>query len=168
MQYGLREYFRHPDDVARVGLEGTLEGKRIVVQGLGNVGYHAAKFLSEEDGALVVGIIERDGAILSDKGLPVEEVSAHLREHGGVKGFPGATYLEDGRSVLEAECDILIPAALEGQITLENAPRIQAPLIAEAANGPVTFEADNHLREHGKIIIPDTYLNAGGGDRLLF
>ncbi len=162
VQYGLREYFRHPDDVARVGLEGTLEGKRIVVQGLGNVGYHAAKFLSEEDGALVVGIIERDGAILSDKGLPVEEVSAHLREHGGVKGFPGATYLEDGRSVLEAECDILIPAALEGQITLENAPRIQAPLIAEAANGPVTFEADNHLREHGKIIIPDTYLNAGG------
>jgi glutamate dehydrogenase (NAD(P)+) len=162
VQYGLREYFRHPDDVARVGLEGTLEGKRIVVQGLGNVGYYAAKFLSEEDGALVVGIIERDGAILSDKGLPVEEVSAHLREHGGVKGFPGATYLEDGRSVLEAECDILIPAALEGQITLENAPRIQAPLIAEAANGPVTFEADNHLREHGKIIIPDTYLNAGG------
>ncbi len=162
VQYGLQEYFRHPDDVARVGLEGGLEGKRIAVQGLGNVGFHLAKFLSEEDGALIVAIIERDGAILSDKGLPVEEVSAHIREHGGVKGFPNATYVEDGRSVLEADCDILIPAALEAQITLENAPRVQAPLIAEAANGPITFEADNYLREHGKVIIPDAYLNAGG------
>ena len=162
VQYALREYFRHPEDVKRANLSGGLEGKRIIVQGLGNVGYHAAKFLQEEDGALIVGIIERDGAILSDKGLDVEAVSKHIREHGGVKTFPNATYVENGRSVLEAECDILIPAALEAQITAENAPRIKAPLIAEAANGPTTFEADTLLRNRGTIIIPDAYLNAGG------
>lgn len=162
VQYALREYFRHPEDVKRAGLKGGLEGKHIIVQGLGNVGYHAAKFLQEEDGALIVGIIERDGAILSDKGFEVEAVSKHIREHGGVKTFPNATYVENGRSALEAECDILIPAALEAQITAENAPRIKAPLIAEAANGPTTFEADTLLRNRGTIIIPDAYLNAGG------
>ena len=162
VQYALQEFFRHPEDVAETGLKGGLGGKRIVVQGLGNVGYHAAKFLSEEDEGLITGIIERDGAIVSEKGLSVEEVSKYKQETGGVKGFPGADYVENGNTVLEADCDILIPAALEGQITLENAPRIRAPLIAEAANGPVTFEADNYLREHGKIIIPDAYVNAGG------
>ncbi len=162
VQYALQEFFRHPEDVAETGLKGGLGGKRIVVQGLGNVGYHAAKFLSEEDEGLITGIIERDGAIVSEKGLSVEEVSKYKQETGGVKGFPGADYVENGNTVLEADCDLLIPAALEGQITLENAPRIRAPLIAEAANGPVTFEADNYLREHGKIIIPDAYVNAGG------
>jgi glutamate dehydrogenase (NAD(P)+) len=162
VQFALREFFRHPEDVKRTGLEGTLEGKRIVIQGLGNVGYHAAKFLSEEDGTRIVAIIERDGAILSDKGLPVESVSEHLRKHGGVKGFPGVSYIENGASVLEAECDILIPAALEQQITEENAARIRAPLIAEAANGPVTYAADEILRNNGRTMIPDVYLNAGG------
>ena len=162
VQYGLQEFFRHPEDVAGTGLAGTLEGKRVVVQGLGNVGYHAAKFLAEEDGARIVAIIERDGAILAEEGLAVEDVVAYNREHGGVSGFPAAQYVEDGKSVLEMECDILIPAALEGQITAENAPRIQAPLIAEAANGPVTFAADEYLRERGRIVIPDFYLNAGG------
>ncbi len=162
VQYALREFFRHPQDVKAAGLDGSLEGKRVIIQGLGNVGYHAAKFLSEEDGALIVGIIERDGAIMSDQGLPVEQVAAHLREHRGVKGFPGATYVDDGHRVLEAECDILIPAALERQITAENANRIHAPLIAEAANGPITTAADEILRAAGKVMIPDVYLNAGG------
>ncbi len=162
VQYALQEFFRHPEDVAETGLKGGLGGKRIVVQGLGNVGYHAAKFLSEEDEGLITGIIERDGAIVSEKGLSVEEVSKYKLETEGVKGFPGADYVENGNTVLEADCDILIPAALEGQITQENAPRIKAPLIAEAANGPITFEADNYLREHGTIIIPDAYVNAGG------
>jgi glutamate dehydrogenase (NAD(P)+) len=162
VQNGLQEFFRHPDDVKDAGLEGGLEGKRIVVQGLGNVGYHAAKFLEEEDGAKIVGIIERDGAIVSEKGLPVERVSAYVREHGGVKGFPEAEYVADGTSVLEADCEILIPAALESQITEQNAGRIRARLIAEAANGPVTYEADRALREAGRIVIPDMYLNAGG------
>ncbi len=162
VQFALREFFRHAEDVKAARLDGTLEGKRIVIQGLGNVGYHAAKFLSEEDGARIVAIIERDGAVLSDNGLSVDSVFQHLREHGGVKGFPDASYIEDGQSVLEAECDILIPAALERQITKDNAGRIRAPLIAEAANGPITYAADDILRSNGKVMIPDVYVNAGG------
>ena len=162
VQYGLREFFRHAEDVAKAGLDGNLEGKRVILQGLGNVGYHASKFLRDEDGARIVGIIERDGAVIDDGGLDVEAVSAHLRETGGMEGFADATFTEDGASVLEHDCDILIPAALEGQITEANAARIRAPLIAEAANGPTTFEADAILRDAGKIVIPDFYLNAGG------
>ncbi|KEJ96773.1 glutamate dehydrogenase (NAD(P)+) [Pseudosulfitobacter pseudonitzschiae] len=162
VQYALQEFFRHPQDVAKANLSGSLNGKRVIVQGLGNVGYHAAKFLSEEDGALIVGIIERDGALVSPKGLNVESVSRWIRDHGGVTGYPDATYVEDGASVLEAECDIMIPAALEGVINLSNADRVQAPLIIEAANGPVTAGADEILRDKGCVIIPDMYANAGG------
>ncbi|MEP3347826.1 MAG: Glu/Leu/Phe/Val dehydrogenase [Litoreibacter sp.] len=162
VQYALQEFFRYPEDVAIANLEGSLEGKRIIVQGLGNVGYHAAKFLSEEDGSLIVGIIERDGALTNDNGLNVEAVRAWIGEHGGVKGCPEGTYVEDGASVLEAPCDIMIPAALEGVINLSNADRVQAPLIIEAANGPITSGADDILREKGCVIIPDLYANAGG------
>ncbi len=162
VQFALREFFRHPEDKAAARLNGDLDGKRVIVQGLGNVGYHAAKFLSEEDGALIIGIIERDGAIVSDAGLEIEAVKHWIAQTGGVKGFPGATYIEDGASVLEHACDILIPAAMEGVINRGNAERIQAPLIIEAANGPVTFGADEILRKKGTLIIPDMYANAGG------
>ena len=160
--YGIKEFFNHPQDVKDAGLEGNLEGKRIIVQGLGNVGFHAAKFLEEESGARIIGIIERDGAILCEKGFSVEDVATYRAERGLAKGFPGATYVADGKRILEAECDVLIPAAVEGQITLENARRVKAPVIAEAANGPIAFEADDVLRQAGKVIIPDAYLNAGG------
>lgn len=162
VQYALREFFRHPEDVAIAGLTGKLDGKRIIVQGLGNVGYHAAKFLSQEDGALITGIIERDGALHNEKGLDVEAVRAWIVKHGGVTGYPDATHRADGASLLEADCDILIPAALEGVINLGNAARIKAPLIVEAANGPVTAGADEILRDKGCVIIPDMYANAGG------
>ena len=162
VQYALQEFFRHPDDLAAAGLTGTLEGKRVVVQGLGNVGYHAAKFLSEEDGAKIVGIIERDGALVNEDGLDVESISQWIRNHGGVKGYADATYVENGATVLENDCDILVPAALEGVINLSNAANIKAPLIIEAANGPVTAGADEILRKKGCVIIPDMYANAGG------
>jgi glutamate dehydrogenase (NAD(P)+) len=162
VQYGLQEFFDHTRDVKSSGLEGTLEGKRIIIQGLGNVGYHAAKFLSEEDGAKIVAIIEYDGSLINENGLPVEEVRQYLTKEKGVKGFPGATYTEDSSAVLEMECDILIPAAMEAVINAWNADRIKATMIAEAANGPVTFEADQILRKRGVTIIPDAYLNAGG------
>lgn len=162
VQFGLREYFRSPDDVAKAGLSGGLEGKRVIVQGLGNVGYHAAKFLEEEDGVKIVAILERDGALTSERGLHVEDVRAHMLETGGVAGFPDAGHAVDGKALLEGDADILIPAALENQITSENAHRIRANLIAEAANGPVTYEADEILRVAGKVVIPDFYLNAGG------
>ena len=162
VQYSLREFFRHPEDVAKAGLEGKLDGKRVVVQGLGNVGYHAAKFLGDEDGALITGIIERDGALVNPNGLDVDAVHGWIVKHGGVTGFPDATYVADGALVLEEDCDILIPAALEGVINLGNAERIKAPLIIEAANGPVTAGADEVLRKKGCVIIPDMYANAGG------
>ena len=163
VQYGLREFFRHPADVERAHLSPGLGNKRIVVQGLGNVGYHAAKFLSEEDDALIVAVVERDGAIVNgEHGIDVDKLRDYIAENGGVKGYPDGTFIEDGRKILEMECDVLIPAALENQITSENAPRIKAPLIAEAANGPLTFEAHEYLQKKGAVIIPDVFLNAGG------
>ena len=162
VEFALQEFFRHPEDVARAGLSGTLEGKRVIVQGLGNVGYHAAKFLAEEDGCIIVGVVERDGALIDDSGLDIDRVRHWIAQHGGVKGYPEANFVFEGISVLEKECDILIPAALEGVITRENAPRIQARLIIEAANGPVTASADEILRNKGLVIIPDLYANAGG------
>ncbi|RYH08411.1 Glu/Leu/Phe/Val dehydrogenase [Tropicimonas sp. IMCC6043] len=162
VQYALQEFFRHPEDLAVAGLSGQLEGKRIVVQGLGNVGYHAALFLSTEDGALITGIVERDGALVDDRGIDVQAVRSWIETHGGVAGYPHATYVAEGAAVLEKECDILIPAALEGVITLQNADRIRANLIIEAANGPITAGADDVLRNKGVVIIPDLYANAGG------
>ena len=163
VQFGLREFFRHPEDVKRAGLDGELEGKRIIVQGLGNVGYHAAKFLTDEDGVKVTAILERDGAIINDDGLDIEAVFQHKRETGGVQGAPSAvSFEENGAALLEKDCDVLLPAAMESQITRENAERIQARVIAEAANGPVTYSADQILRQKGVVIIPDAYLNAGG------
>jgi glutamate dehydrogenase (NAD(P)+) len=162
VEYALREFFRYPEDIAHAGLSGNLKGKRVVVQGLGNVGYHAAKFLSEDDGSIITAIIERDGALVNDKGLNVEKVYAWIGENGGVKGCPEGTHEPDGSSVLEKDCDILIPAALEGVIHLGNAENINAPLIIEAANGPITAGADEILRNKGTVIIPDLYANAGG------
>lgn len=162
IQYALREFFRHPEDMEKAGLSGSLDGKRIVVQGLGNVGYHAAKFLSEEDGSRIVGIIEWDGALYNPDGIDVEAVRQWIVKHGGVKDYPDAIHSAEGGAVLEEECDVLIPAALEGVINLSNAERIKAPLIIEAANGPVTAGADEILRKKGTVIIPDMYANAGG------
>ncbi|MFN3952985.1 MAG: Glu/Leu/Phe/Val family dehydrogenase [Pararhodobacter sp.] len=162
VQYALREFFRHPEDVAKAGLSGKLAGKRVVVQGLGNVGYHAAKFLSEEDGCAVVAVIERDGAVSNPEGLDIESLRNWINDNGGVRDFPGGTFHADGALLLEAESDILIPAALEGVIHMGNAPRIKAPLVIEAANGPITAGADEILRNRGVVIIPDMYANAGG------
>ena len=162
VQYALQEFFRDEDGVQKAGLSGKLDGKRVIIQGLGNVGYHAAKFLSEEDGCRVTGIIERDGALFNPDGLDVEAVHHWIARHGGVTGYPDAAHTAEGSAVMEEECDILIPAALEGVINLSNAKRIKAPLIIEAANGPITAGADDILRDKGVVIIPDMFANAGG------
>ncbi len=162
VQYAIREFFRHEEDVAKAGLTSGLSGKRVIIQGLGNVGYHAAKFLSEQDGCKVIAVIERDGAVHADQGIEIEDLSRHKQENNGVRGYPHANFVEDGASLLAAECDILIPAAMEGVINSENAKTVQAKLIAEAANGPTTFEADKILRARGVAVLPDLYVNAGG------
>lgn len=162
VQYGLQEFFRHPAEVALCGLDGTLDGKRIVVQGLGNVGYHAAKFLEEEDGCTIVGVAERDGGLWNESGMSVQSVKSWIDERGGVRGYPEAEYVEAGTELLTAPCDILLPAALENQVTLENVDRIQARLIAEGANGPTSAAAARRLTERGIVALPDLFLNAGG------
>ncbi|MGR3549659.1 Glu/Leu/Phe/Val family dehydrogenase [Pseudooceanicola sp.] len=162
VQYALREYFRDPRDVARAKMEGGLDRKRVIVQGLGNVGYHAAKFLVEEDGCLVTAVVERDGAVFDNDGLDIPRLKDWIDTHGGVSGYPEARFHEEGAALLEEECDILIPAALEAVIDRGNADRIRAKLIIEAANGPVTPGADDILRKKGVVIIPDLYANAGG------
>ena len=162
VQYALREFFRHPEDKALANLAGEIDGKRVIVQGLGNVGFHAAKFLSEEDGALITAVIEYDGAIVNDKGIAIEELRQWITETGSVKGFTGGAFVAEGATVLEKDCDILIPAAMEGVINLSNAARITAKLVVEAANGPITYGADEILRKKGVVIIPDMFANAGG------
>ncbi len=162
VQFGIREAFHHKEDLKRIGLSEGLEGKTVAVQGFGNVGYHAAKFLQEEDGANIVAIGEWDGGIYSAKGLDVEKVKRHQKRTGSVLNFPGARNLKSGAEVLELPVDMIVPAALENQIHAGNVGRIKAKVIAEAANGPVTAAADEVLRKKNILIIPDIYLNAGG------
>jgi len=160
--FGLREACSIGEDMRALGLSTGLENKRVVVQGLGNVGYHAAKFMSEEGRAVIVGVTEYEGSISKTDGIDVEALMAHRRETGSILGFEGADDLPTRDEGLELDCDILIPAALENAITMDNAPRIQAKIIAEAANGPISSDASNHLFERGVMVIPDAFINAGG------
>ncbi|MBO9150741.1 Glu/Leu/Phe/Val dehydrogenase [Chitinophaga sp. GCM10012297] len=159
--YGLRELCNVKDDMKKLGLEPGIEGKTVVVQGMGNVGYHAAKYFHEA-GAKIIGLIEYDGAIFNSKGMDPDAVLKHRNETGSITGFPGSKTLKKNTDGLELECDILIPAALENVIHEENAPRVKAKIIGEAANGPITPEADEILAKKGVIVVPDMFLNAGG------
>jgi len=157
----IRECVNITEDMKPLGLTSGLAGKRIIVQGLGNVGYHTAKYLSEF-GAEIVGLCEFEGAIYNPKGLDVEAVILHRKESGSILGFNGATDFKNSAEGLEQECDILVPAALENQITINNIGKIKAKIIAEAANGPTSPQAARAFIEKGGLIIPDMYCNAGG------
>ena len=159
--FGVRQACEFEEDLRQIGLSRGLEGKTVVVQGLGNVGYHAAKFL-QEGGAILIGLAEAEGAIYNPKGFDVDQVMQHRKENESILGFPGATKLSTSSEALVLECDILVPAALENQITAENAPRVKAKMVAEAANGPVTADANETLLKRNILVIPDMYLNAGG------
>ena len=160
VQYTLQEFFRHERDVKKTGLTPGLSGKRVIVQGFGNVGYHAALFLSQHDGCRITHVLEREGAIVDPDGIDIAALHEHMIETGDIQDYPGFT--QSGPEMLEAEADILIPAAMEGVINQENAPRIRTPLIIEAANGPITAAGNAVLRERGIVIIPDFCANAGG------
>lgn len=160
--FGVSEALDQAEDMKKLKLSPGIAGKRVIVQGLGNVGYHTARFFSERGRAIVTGIAEREGGIFNKDGLDVMAVFNHRQGTGSILDYPGATNFPNSKDLLEHECDILIPAALENQITEENAPRIQARIIAEAANGPVTSEAEEILLQKGVFIIPDVFLNAGG------
>ena len=159
--FGIREVCNMPDVMSRLGLTIGVEGKKVVVQGLGNVGYHSAKFFREH-GSILVAIAEYEGAIYNENGLNEEEVFQHRKSTGSILNFPGATNLAKSGDALELPCDILIPAALENVINESNAAKVQAKIIGEAANGPLTPEADEILIKKGVLVVPDMYLNAGG------
>ncbi len=159
--FGVREVCLMEDVMKKQGLTVGIENKKVVVQGLGNVGYHSAKFF-RENGAIVVSLAEFEGAIYNEAGLNEEEVFQHRKKTGSILNYPGATNLKNSGDALELDCDILIPAALENVIDGTNAPRIKAKIIGEAANGPLTPEADDILAAKGVLVIPDMYLNAGG------
>ena len=159
--YALREACSQAADMKRLGLSVGLDGKRVVVQGLGNVGYHAAKFC-REGGGILIGVAEREGAILNAKGLNEDEVFEHRKRTGSILDFPGATNLASTAAAMEVDCDVLVPAALEGVFTAENAGRVKAKILLEGANGPTTPAADPIFREKGILVIPDIYANAGG------
>ena len=160
VKYALNAFFDRKIDLEKTGLTPGLKGKRVIIQGLGNVGYHAALFLSQEDGAKITHVLERGGAIINEQGIDIPRLRDHILQSGSIEGFPG--YSDKGSELLEADADILIPAAMELVITEENAPRIKAPVIIEAANGPISSDADKILNENNKVIIPDLYANAGG------
>jgi glutamate dehydrogenase (NAD(P)+) len=159
--FGLREVCNMPDVMKKLGLTIGVEGKRVIVQGLGNVGYHSAKFF-QDAGAKIVALAEYEGAISNADGLDVDDVFSHRKKTGSILNFPGAVNFEINTDALEADCDILIPAALENVINGDNAQRVKAKLIGEAANGPLTPDADEILTKRGAIVVPDMYLNAGG------
>lgn len=159
--FGLREVCNMTDIMKKYGLTTGVEGKRVVVQGLGNVGYHSAKFF-QDAGAKVIGLAEYEGAVMNENGLDIDALFNHRKATGSILNFPGATNLANNSDALELECDILIPAALENVIDGDNAPRIKAKIIGEAANGPLTPEADEILAKKNVLVVPDMYLNAGG------
>ncbi len=161
LYFALREACNVAEDMRALGLSPGLDGKRVIVQGLGNVGYHAAKFC-RDGGAIIVAIAEYDGAIANPKGLDPDAVAAHRRNRGSILGFPGAQDVTPTAAALELDADILIPAALENVLTKDNAPRIKARVILEGANGPTTPDAETIFRERGLLVIPDVYANAGG------
>jgi glutamate dehydrogenase (NAD(P)+) len=159
--YGIREVCNMPEVMSKLGLTTGVEGKRVVVQGIGNVGYHTAKFF-RENGAKIIAISEHDGAVVNPDGLHEDELIEFRKKTGSIINFPGATTIANTTDALELDCDILIPAALENVINGDNAPRIKAKIIGEAANGPLTPDADEIFAAKGVLVVPDMFLNAGG------
>lgn len=159
--FGVRQACEDKKDMESLDLEPGLEGKTFIIQGLGNVGFHAAKFMIE-GGAKLIGVAEMEGSIYNENGISLENLVNFRKETGSIVGFEGSKELENNRAVLESPCDILVPAALENQITEKNVKNIKAKIIAEAANGPTTSDAHDYLKQRGCLIIPDNYLNAGG------
>lgn len=162
--YGLRESCNNAGMMKKIGLTPGIAGKKVVVQGLGNVGTYTAQISQEEGDAIIIAVGEADGYIYNPKGIDVNKLVAIKNETGSIMNYDDAKKFdrEYRNQVLELECDILIPAALENQITYENADRIKARMIGEAANGPITSAAEEILLKNGVLVVPDLYLNAGG------
>ncbi len=160
--YALREILSYKDDMAKLGLEPGIEGKTMAIQGLGNVGSHTGLISTAEGGVKIISVAEYEGAIYNEKGIDIKKLLKYRKDKGTILGFPGSKQMKSRKDVLEVECDILVPAALENQIRIDNAPKVKAKIIAEAANGPITADAEEILLKKGIMIIPGMYINAGG------
>jgi len=160
--YGLRSMFSYKKDMEKLGMTDGLAGKTMVIQGLGNVGSYTGTICQAEGGVKIIAVSEREGAIYSENGMDMNKLLKYRKDTGSIIGFPGSKKMETREAALELECDILVPAALENQITVKNAKKIKAKVIAEAANGPVSSRAETILNKRGVVILPDMYLNAGG------
>lgn len=160
--YGIRQFLSYADDCKAAGLTPGIAGKTMVIQGLGNVGSYSGTISQEEGDVKIIGVSEIEGTIVSEKGIDMEKLLKYRKDKGTIIGFPGTKALPDRDDWVAIDCDILVPAALENQITTDNAKKVKARLIAEAANGPVTSEAADILNKKGVAILPDMYLNAGG------
>ena len=158
----VREIFRHEDVVKEAGLKNELKDNEIIVQGFGNVGSNLAKHLYNRDNAKIIAIGEFDGYLYNKKGIDINALIEFFQKNKSINNPKLGEFKNNPSELLELDCDILIPAALENAITVDNVDKIKTKLIIEAANGPISFEADQKLFEKGVVIIPDIYVNAGG------
>ena len=158
----VREIFRHEDVVKEAGLKNELKDNEIIVQGFGNVGSNLAKHLYNRDSAKIIAIGEFDGYLYNKKGIDINALIEFFQKNKSINNPKLGEFKNNPSELLELDCDILIPAALENAITVDNVDKIKTKLIIEAANGPISFEADQKLFEKGVMIIPDIYVNAGG------
>jgi len=158
----VREIFRHEDVVKEAGLKNELKDNEIIVQGFGNVGSNLAKHLYNRDNAKIIAIGEFDGYLYNKKGIDINALIEFYKTNKTINNPKLGEFKNNPSELLELDCDILIPAALENAITIDNVDKIKTKLIIEAANGPISFEADQKLFEKGVMIIPDIYVNAGG------
>ena len=162
VQYILREFFKNEDLLKLLNFSSSMSDKNFIIQGFGNVGYHAAKFISEDNGMKLIGIGEYNGAIYNLEGINVEHAKKYFLKNGSFEKYPKATFIKDASLILKKDCDVLIPAARENVITEKNADEIKAKLIIEAANGPISYKAHSILNRKKVFVIPDILANAGG------
>ena len=162
VQYIIREFFKNPELLKLTKLDNNLADKSFILQGLGNVGYNLAKFLTEDDGLSLIGIAEHNGGIFNEDGINVEHAKKYFIKNSSFQNYPKATFIKDSSLLLKRECDILIPAARENVITEKNADEISASLIVEAANGPISYKGNQILNKKKIFVIPDILANGGG------
>ena len=162
VQYIVREFFRNPELLKLCKLDNNLATKTFILQGLGNVGYHLSKFLTEDDSVKLIGISEFNGGIYNEDGINVEHAKKYFSKHKSFENYSKATFIKDSSLLLKRQCDILIPAARENVITEKNAEDISAKLIVEAANGPINYKGNQILNRKKVFVIPDILANAGG------
>ena len=160
--YGLREFCNQEADMKALGLTTGIAGKTMVIQGLGNVGSYTGSISQEEGDAIVIAVSEIEGTIYSEKGINIKSLIKHRQKTGSIVGFPGTKTMKNREDWIGIKCDILVPAALESQVRKDNVKKVKAKIIAEAANGPVTADAEAALLKKGVVILPDMYMNAGG------